>query len=120
MPVTRKSGQLSNTNTNVALQVVETDEDYTLELADNVVVAKGVDGNVDLTLPENPFWGESHLLVNDESASLTVKGGNHQLYDRGLLGDVTVATNSSLRVNYSTGNKWITECCPEVPQPPVT
>lgn len=112
MGIKRIQGQLSNTNTNIAVQVIETDGDaVSMEVADNEVVAKDAAANVDVTLPDNPFYGEEHLLVNSNSLSLTLKGGLHTLWDRGIAGDVIIGKNSSLKVTFSTSDTWITECC---------
>jgi hypothetical protein len=110
MAASRVTGQLANTNTNVANQYVETDENYEMDVSDGIVSAIAP---VDVLLPPDPFIGETHQLFAN-GGIVTLKGNGNELYDQGNLGDVLIDNHSGLIVTFvglDSTKKWITTCC---------
>ena len=110
MTIKRIQGQQGDSSSTFARQTIETDENVTLDNLDDVVY---VIRDATVTLANNPYIGQEHLIVAD-GGTATAVGGAFPLAGE----PVAVPDKTSLKVIFDSKNEWIPECCGGEQGPP--
>jgi hypothetical protein len=114
MGVERVLGEQGSSNAQVAHQVIKTDVDYEINVADEEVIATK---SLVLLLPKSPYVGELHLLAADTTAALVLILGNGFPIN-GFPTGMPLSPSSAVEVLFSVNKEWIPLCCPGSGQGP--
>jgi hypothetical protein len=104
MTVERILGEQGSSNTSLARQIIKTNENYKLSVYDEVVIAVA---EVTLTLPDDPYVGEEHTIVSDETALVSLVGGAFPING----GNQVLQPSSAGKVIFGALQTWIPICC---------
>ena len=83
-----------------AQNVISTDQDFTLNLGDDIVDVVGP--GVTLTLPPNPVYGQRHRIIAS-GGNVSVLGNGHPIVGGGSF----VFVFSALDLTFSVSNEWV-------------
>lgn len=101
----RVHGEQGSSNTSFVRQIISTNDDYELIVSDDAVI---VTEPATITLPENPYVGETHQIVADvmehhHHPSVLVRGGRYSING----GNIRLRQSSTVTLTFTVHKEWV-------------